>query len=185
MKKDFTTYRDSELVSELKGENAEAAFSQIYDRYNRKIYIYINTIIQDRTASEDILQEVFIAFFKFSSGKDVIKLQALLFKIARNFCLKYKRDNKKFVELNADMIKSEQPNSTNNELLDLVYKSLNLIKPEFREVYILREFDGLSYEEIGEVCSVSTGHARIRHFRAIKMIKKILEPYLNELEKFQ
>ncbi|MBI3258157.1 MAG: RNA polymerase sigma factor [Ignavibacteriae bacterium] len=67
------------------------------------------------------------------------------------------------------------------ELLDLIARSLELLSFEYREIFILREYDGLSYEEIAEVTGTTVTNAKTRAFRAKQKVKEILQPYLKDL----
>jgi RNA polymerase sigma-70 factor (ECF subfamily) len=72
-------------------------------------------------------------------------------------------------------------NYEQKELLDLITRSLDLLEDDYREAFVLREYSGLSYEEIAEVTGISLGNAKSRVFRAKQKIKSILNPYLKDI----
>ena len=63
--------------------------------------------------------------------------------------------------------------------------AMELLPHDMREAFVLREYDGLSYNEISEMLNIKLDTAKVRVFRARQKIKEILEPYLNELSKDQ
>ena len=67
------------------------------------------------------------------------------------------------------------------ELLQLIQASLELLPEDYREAFVLREYNGLSYNEIAEVIGESLDVVKVRIFRAKKKLRDILAPYLADL----
>ena len=104
-----------------------------------------------------------------------------LIKIARNLCVNARKKEKKHV-MYEDYMQSETDNrSEKNELLDLIKTALELMPEEYREIFILREYNGHSYAEIAEILEMPLSTVKIRIFRAKKKMKEILAPYLEDL----
>jgi RNA polymerase sigma-70 factor (ECF subfamily) len=61
--------------------------------------------------------------------------------------------------------------------------AMELLPHDQKEVFVLREYDGLSYNEISAMLNIKLETAKVRVFRARQRIKEILEPYLNEFSK--
>ena len=72
-----------------------------------------------------------------------------------------------------------------SEMMKLITMAMELLPHDMREAFVLREYDGLSYNEISEMLNIKLDTAKVRVFRARQKIKEILEPYLNELSKDQ
>jgi RNA polymerase sigma-70 factor (ECF subfamily) len=66
-------------------------------------------------------------------------------------------------------------------MLQLISMALELLPSDMREIFVLREYDGLSYNEISTLLNIKLDTAKVRVFRARQRIKEILQPYLNEL----
>jgi RNA polymerase sigma-70 factor, ECF subfamily len=72
------------------------------------------------------------------------------------------------------------------ELLDrddesrLLMNTIMRLKPEFREVLLLREYEGLSYEEIAAVVGSTESTVKARLFKARQQLHKVLKPYLEK-----
>ena len=75
----------------------------------------------------------------------------------------------------------ERPIFENEELLALIGAAVELLDDEFREAFILREYESLSYEAIAELTGTTVSNAKSRVFRARQKIRKLLEPNIREL----
>ncbi|HRK59713.1 MAG TPA: sigma factor-like helix-turn-helix DNA-binding protein, partial [Candidatus Kapabacteria bacterium] len=72
------------------------------------------------------------------------------------------------------------PGYEQQELLNLLTRSLELLDEDHREAFVLREYSGMSHGEIAELTGTSIANAKSRVFRAKQKIKSILLPYLKE-----
>ena len=66
-------------------------------------------------------------------------------------------------------------------MFSLIVQSLQLLDEKQRTAFVLREFEGLPYEEIAKICDTSLSNAKSRVFRAHKKLIEILQPYLKDL----
>jgi RNA polymerase sigma-70 factor (ECF subfamily) len=66
-------------------------------------------------------------------------------------------------------------------MMQLIAMALELLPADMREAFVLREYQGLSYNEITVVLDIKLETAKVRVFRARQKIKEILQPYLKEL----
>jgi len=82
------------------------------------------------------------------------------------------------------MAHTEEGIEDKDELLELVKRSLELMPDEYREIFILREYDGLSYNEIAEMFNLPLNTVKVKIHRAKQKMREILSPYLTELSKF-
>jgi RNA polymerase sigma-70 factor (ECF subfamily) len=142
------------------------------------------------TDAEDVVQEAFlktlrhIDSFNFQAG-----LYTWIYRIAVNSALdcrkKTKRTRALSLHLNEETTleipsgaadPSESPET--DEMVRLLEKSLDELPDKYRTILILREFDGLSYEEISQVLQCSKGTVESRLFRARERLRKKMEKYL-------
>ncbi len=176
---------EKELYKMLLGKkhDRDEAFSEIYDRYARPIFKFCVYMTGDKDQADDIFQESFLKFYaNIGPGMNNSNLQGYLFMIARNLCYNLKRDRKTFIPIDPEAFFADESNIYDKkELFELIKASLELISEENREVFILREFDGLSYKEIAEICGITMTCAKSRNYRAREQIVKILDPYLKDL----
>lgn len=186
--KNYSSYTDEELCGKIHagGRVAEESFTELYNRYSSRIHAYCYRILSDRESAEDIFQETFVRLFqKAQSGDAITNAPGLLITIARNLCLNHKRGRKETVPIeDVEPFFGASPNYESKELLDMITRSLDLLDPEFREAFVLREYGGYSFGDIAELTGTTTANAKSRAFRAKQKIKEILLPYLKDICRF-
>ncbi|GAB1431173.1 sigma-70 family RNA polymerase sigma factor [Ignavibacteria bacterium] len=179
------TYADAELFAMLSGSTSEAqtGLAMLYDRYSQRIFTYCRKITGNSSAAEDLLQETFARFFESAKRvRSAENVAGYLFAIARNQCLNYKAKRREELVLPEDIeLASRDRPYEQQELLDILGRALDLLPDDYREAFILREYNGMSYNEIAETIGVSLDIVKIRLFRAKKKLREILAPYLIDL----
>lgn len=184
MKKDFSKYSDIELalVMSEKGENSDSAFMEFYQRYSNGLIAYCAKILNDRIIADDVFQETFIKFYASVDPKVNTNIAGYLIKIARNLCLNHKRNQKHKVDITElEFLSYDVQNYENRQLLEFVNTAVDLLEDDYKEALILREYNGLEYEEIAKVLNITAINAKTRVCRAKKKVKDLLKPYLNEI----
>lgn len=176
---------DAELFKELAKDDAtaQAALTVLYRRYSQRVYSYCRKVTADTPVSQDLLQETFVKLYDSGRrGRTVENFPAYLMTIARNLCLSHRsRTQRQFVEFEDFHVSSNDVPYEQKELLGLIQMALELIPEEFREVFVLREYNGLAYNEIAEIIGCSVDVVKVRIFRAKKRIREILAPYLHDI----
>lgn len=165
--------------------NLEEFFYETYRSHAASVRAYCKCMVRDVVQSEDIFQETFISFYeKLKNGLQVKQPVAYLIGIAKNIILRYNRDKKQTISIDFDQfIIDENQNYEKDELMNIIINSLDLLDVIYKEVFVLREFDGLHFNEIADICSISVSNAKIRYYRAQKELIRILNPYLLDLNK--
>lgn len=184
MRKRYSTYSDNELAEMMSSKKTRHdAFKEIYERYSSNVHAYCFKILNNHELAEDIFQETFIRFFKnFDSSQSNVNIPAFLIIIAKNLCLNAKRDAKNNIPFDdVEYLLKDTQNYENRELLELIDRALELLENDLKEPFVLREYSGMNYDEIAEICEISQVNARTRVFRAKRKIKDILKPYLKEI----
>jgi RNA polymerase sigma-70 factor (ECF subfamily) len=178
---------EERLVDDFrKGDNL--AFVALYNRYKRSVYAFCSKILMDQERAKDALQEVFMRVYEHREQlTDSTRFRPWLFAIARNQCLTFiraaKHTSREEIEFDVDSLFSE---ATPEEVLEkkeeaeLLSKFLAALKIEYREVLLLREFQGLSYREIAEVLGSTESGVKSRIFKARQRLFELLKPILRE-----
>jgi RNA polymerase sigma-70 factor, ECF subfamily len=166
-----------------------AAFKYIYAKYRQRIFSYCLYITGDKTVAEDAFQETFTrAYTRRDQLKEPKALKSWLLLITRSVCLNMLRTSKftpDFVyldEKDADEGEGYTPRELTSNPLDVgtgdaLKSALQRLAPMYREAFLLREFEGYSYEEISEMTGASVMNVKVRITRAKKMLRKFLEPH--------
>jgi RNA polymerase sigma-70 factor, ECF subfamily len=182
---DVTRSTDDELCRLLRRSkrDSEHAFSELYRRYAPRLHAYCFRILEHKEEAEDVFQETFVRFVKAArEEREMSNVPGYLLRIARNLCLNRKRDHRSLASLDGlDLPATASPMFENEELLSLIGAAVEMLDEEFREAFILREYENLSYEAIAELTGTTVSNAKSRVFRARQKIKKLLEPNIREL----
>ncbi len=161
------------------------ALSALYDRYALGIYRYCRKILGSEDAARDALQETFLRFLRSTDvDRDYGNLAAYLLRIARNLCLNAKRlQRREHISLEEFHLPSSEQTLESEELTRLVVIALDKLPEDYREALILQMYNGLSYKQIAELIEVPLSTVRNRIVRAKLKIRKLLTPYLEDLQK--
>ncbi len=189
--------QDNELIaSTLEGN--QQAFEELIRRYQSFVHNVVYHYFAKREDVEEIAQEVFLKVYMALNKYDADRpFKHWLGRITSNLCIDEfrKRKRNRIVSLESDLGKEEQADldqmfqaaETNSfafvggmeKGLDLLKKAMNTLSDKDRMTYVLREVEGLDYEEIGEMLGTSVVASRIRVSRARQQLKKKLEEMLN------
>jgi RNA polymerase sigma-70 factor, ECF subfamily len=186
---------DSAVVSAfLAGE--ERAFQELVDRYQTRLLNFIYRTIGDRERAEDLVQEVFIRVYRhlhrFDRSK---KFSTWIYTIASNLAKNELRNRSRnplvlFQAIRKNWQDDDRPlqfeDTTSRpddmyrkrHLRDLVEQSVDRLPEHHREVFVLRELEGKSYEEIAEITSCNLGTVKSRLNRARNAFASIISPGL-------
>ncbi len=171
-------YMNMEFNELIKGakNNDKEAWKMLVGNYSRRIYSYALSFSGSKEFAEEVSQEVFFRVYK---NIDKIKpeksdFERYIYKIAKNYCIDNYRKNKRvnIIESKDYLISRWDPDYS---LKDLVWRGINRLNPMERNLIILREIEGFSYEEIAEIENISIGTVKSRLNRVrIKLAEIIL-----------
>lgn len=141
----------------------------IYRKYFHDVFLYIRALSENESLAEEITQETFLKAMnnieKFDGRKDI---RAWLFVIAKNTYFRYCRRNKIYV---GEEFSEIMQDSMQDETVRNLKRYAELIPEPYREVFHLRIYGELSFEQIGKCYQKSAGWARVTYHRARQMIR--------------
>ncbi|HHY71595.1 MAG TPA: RNA polymerase sigma factor [Thermoanaerobacterales bacterium] len=154
----------------------DTEFTTLYCKYKNPIFSYVFYLCSDRTAAEEICQEVFLkVYLNISKFEGRSSFKTWIYKIARNTCYDFIRNPNNITgsgtEIIDEGIKNPDPNPEEciiiKEKNELIKKTLKALSCKHRNYIILRDIQGFSYKEISEITgeklnSVKTGIYRAR-----------------------
>jgi RNA polymerase sigma-70 factor (ECF subfamily) len=181
---------DQRLVARVqKGDRR--AFDALVLKYQTRIAALVSRFVRDQDEVMDVTQEAFIkAYRAIDSFRGDAQFYTWLYRIAantaKNFLVSKSRrppDTDLWVgegepgDGSVELESIEEPEGLHarDELLLALNQGLEALPEDLRTALVLREFDGLSYEEIAEVMECPVGTVRSRIFRARDALEKIIE----------
>ncbi len=174
---------DERLVIRLKAGETEA-FGELYERYRPRVYRFAFKLLRDGDQAEDIVQETFLkAQRAIQTLHESGSLLSWLFTITRNEVFNQLRKTRSNGRARVEGVwENETPldEAMEAETVEIVQMMIAQLKPNYKEVVLLREYERLSYAQIAEVTGDSEGAVKARLFKARKALVKKLEPYFGE-----
>lgn len=152
---------------------------QLYREYFTHVYKYILSISKNPHTAEEITQETFFkALKKIDTYKGEADIRVWLCQIAKNLYFDHRRKMAKRGELPEGREGESQSAENiyiNEEMARAAHFKLHSLKEPYKEVFSLRAFAGLSFEDIGELFGKSSSWARVTYHRARLKIQEELE----------
>lgn len=185
---------DCNTIAELK-KGSEQAFKKLVDEYQSMVVRICFGLLHNREDAEDVAQEVFVEIFRSSQRfRGESKLSTWIYRIAVTRSLNHIRNNRKhrwlsifWADENAESIQRQpfEPESTSHPEYDLqnkqraaiLHQAIDSLPPRQKTVFVLRQYEDLSYHEIAEVLSLSVSSVESLLFRAKKKLQKKLYVY--------
>jgi len=188
---------DTSLIDELKANNDMEAFTMLMNKYKKPVLNFCFRYIGNMQDAEDISQEVFIKVFKnIRSFQGKSKFTSWLYRLTLNTCHNFKRHYiaerlDKVLKIEAEehkeeyaeyKLKDQKPDPEqeliNKELAEIIDTMICRLNKKQRSVLILKDFQGKSYEEIGEIMNMKTGTVKSALARGrLQVAMKIKEYY--------
>ena len=154
------------------------AFADLIERYERPLRYFISGLLGNPEMTEDIFQETWLTVIRRISGlKKPDAFPAWLYRIARNKVYQQLRRTQRLSNLSENVA---APGHIDNEVFSLedaakVHRCLKELRPEHREVLMLRFLEQMSYQHIAEVLNCSSGTVKSRIHYAKLALKKEME----------
>src|ERR1700744_2797214 len=186
---------EADLVHELQA-GSDAAFDYLVTYYHAGVFNLVYGILSDRADAADVTQEVFLRAFRGIRGfRQGSSLKTWLYRISVRQALNHRRwcwrHHRQQVSIDAeeegrslalDLKDSEATPSerlASQETQQAVRAALAQVPALFRSAVILRDLEGLSYEEVAEVLEVSVGTVKSRILRGRRMLREVLDPIMH------
>jgi RNA polymerase sigma-70 factor (ECF subfamily) len=164
---------ETNLVQAAKNGHLES-FAALYERYHSSMVALAYSILADRDLAEDAAQEVFaIACRDIGSLKSKERFAAWLAGICRNVTRQMLRSKNREVALNAQGYAKNADSEKNRA--DAIRRAVWKLRPNERELIVLRYYDNLPYEQIAQILDISVQAVNGRLVRAKRKIEKYLK----------
>ncbi len=187
---------NEEMLIKMAQNGDGDAFNQLMDDYFKKIYNIAFRMANNADDAADMTQEIMIKLFKnISSFSGNSKFSTWVYRVATNTCLdelkKLKRhknfsidkdietDDGEYSYEVEDISPSPETLSEQKELKSIVASAIGMLNPDHKAVLVLRDIQGLSYDEIARIVKCTEGTVKSRISRARAQLKIIIENNFN------
>ena len=190
---------DSAIVERAQNGDKEA-YRSLFERYNRRVYAVALGVVKNPEDAGDVVQDAFVKVHKhIGKFEGSSSFYTWLYRITMNLSIDHVRKTSKRRHIDYDDQVRRDPsqiegdgtllpttsdanparNALRKELGEAIQDALQELPEHHRAVIVLREFEGLSYEEIAEILEVPKGTIMSRLFHARKKMQTSLQPYLS------
>jgi RNA polymerase sigma-70 factor (ECF subfamily) len=185
---------DEDLMARV-AEDDDRAFAELVRRFQGRLTNLISRILNDRECADDLAQEVFVRVHVHRRNyRHGSKLSTWLFTIAANLAkneIRRRVRRRNWFSLDAlqetlrdsamvlaDRTEGQEIGLEREQLQDAVGRAIATVPERYRLSLVLRDIEGLAYEEIAQVLGIPGGTVRSRINRARSMLKRKLQPLL-------
>jgi len=185
---------DEELILEFQKNNTEAAFNILVQKYKNPLTNFVFRFLGDYEACADVVQETMIKVYRYKdSYSSVAKFSTWIYTIAGNLArTEYRRQRRRNIISINDYGEEHKTYDLPDESYrpdvitdsgikdEIIQKALLKVKETYREAVILRDIQGMSYEEISEILGVNEGTVKSRINRGRAQLQELLKGIYKE-----
>lgn len=182
----MTREQECEIIARVLGGERDA-FAELVDAYKTMVYQLALRICGSAEDAQDAAQEAFLrAYSNLSGFRGDSRFSVWLYRLTNNVCIDFCRARRLRPNVSltcqedaddepeelpiADYRWSPEEELERRELRAAIRRGLDTLPPDMRRILVMREIDGLSYEEIGTLLSLGAGTVKSRLFRARKKL---------------
>jgi RNA polymerase sigma-70 factor (ECF subfamily) len=155
--------------------------AELFERHHRRLYQFFLRLARERTAAEDLVQEVFVRLIKYRhTWRDEAEFVPWMFALARNAAVDHFRARGRDSKRDAAAVPETPPEAPpgaverleERERAAQLRAALDLLAPDKREVLLLARFGELRHDRIAALLGISPGAVRVRLHRALKELRE-------------
>lgn len=189
---------DRELVKNFL-EGDEKSFVELINRYSEKVHRLSMRITRNEQDAEEVLQDVFITIHtKMHTFQGKSAFSSWLYRITANTAFMKLRQRKKHAAVCIDDVYENAQDAScfgsrsdscdmnymtsRHEMRSVLEKAISRLPREYKAIFILRDVDGLSNQEVGEILSLSVPAVKSRLHRSRLMLRKKLQKFYDDYQ---
>src|SRR5687767_6185694 len=184
------TWTDEELVARSRSGDMDS-FNQLILRWERPIYALAYRVIGREEDARDVAQETFLRAFRALPGfKGQAKFSSWLYRIALNLCRDWIRKQRRAPVVQmpegvdpAEFAAETEPAESiedlvaRRELSEIVEEAMKILPEEQRTAIILKEYHGLTFQEIADLQGVPLSTVKTRLYQGLSVLRRHLEKH--------
>ena len=173
------------LVRRFKGGD-EAAFNEIVRRHQEKLYYVALRMVNDHDDAADLSQDAFVKAYRgLSKFREGSSLYTWLYRIVTNLCINHLRAKKAWDVISLDALMEPLASTRHapdqgverKDLGQAIQQAVERLPPQQKAVFILRQYEQLSHEEIARTLGRSVGAVKANYFHATTKLQKWLAEF--------
>lgn len=170
---------NDEILFVRMGRGEVEAFTTIYNKYHKLLYVLAYRYLMDKAMAEDAVQHVFTRFWEFRSELGVsISLKNYLITMTKNHILNVIRNENNAIVKNYEIAQNAPEyedtlieNLEKKELMSLFYEALDKLPPQKREICLMKVREELTNQEIADRMQLSVNTIKTHYSEALKLLR--------------
>ena len=179
----MSTTDENEMIRQLQDEATRvAAFTRLVNQYKEPLYWQIRRMVTNHDDADDILQNTFIKIWNaLDSFRGYSKLSTWLYRITANETLNFlQRQHHPSVSLDDEeshvaLGLQSDPYFDGDETQRMLQEAISQLPPKQREVFNLKYFDEMKYEEMSEILGTSIGALKASYHHAVRKVSEFFQ----------
>lgn len=156
----------------------QSEFNQTVDQYADSLFRFLQRNLKDRHSAEDIVQECFEKLWKYRFNIDPEKVKSWLFTTAYHGAVDHFRRQNRWQSAEQLPALEVSHSESYSDIRECLNAAVDLLPEIQRMVVVLRDYEGYSYREIGEICGLSESQVKVYIYRA----RLFLKNYIGSME---
>lgn len=171
----------ADAILELFQLDEEKAFNQLYEAYYEPLVLFAHQIVGEASSAEDIVQDCFVSFWMsrryktLDSGLDKYMFQAVKFS-SLNHLRGNRRQKELYGRMAQEMEKEEEMKMEKEvDVLEEVYKAVDLLPQDRKQIFLMLFMEGKSYQEIADSLQISKNTVKTQLSRSLNFLRNVLK----------
>lgn len=176
----------ADAILELFEVDEKAAFQLLYDSYYETLVLFAHHVTGEPLAAEDVVQDCLVDFWvskrykTLSSGLDKYIFQAVKFS-SLNYIRGTQRKKNLYIRVNQEKEEEESVprEADETDVMEMVYKAIDLLPEERRRIFLMVFVDGMSYKDVAESLQISKNTVKTQLNRSLTFLRGLLKDKYN------
>jgi RNA polymerase sigma factor (sigma-70 family) len=151
-----------------------AEYNSCAEQFSDGVYRFILKNIKDDDTARDIVQESFVRMWEKVKDISYEKAKSYLFTTAYHTMIDHIRKNQRLTSMEGTYDAKYQDHNSFNDLKEIIDDAVSRLPEIQRTVILLRDYEGYSYEEIGEITKLNESQVKVYIFRARTYLKQYI-----------
>jgi len=182
----FMTSQRDDVLLQMLNKGSKDAFTTIYERYHKLLYVLAYKYLKNKMAAEDAVQQVFIKLWEARSVLAIhINLRNYLYTMMKNYILNEIRNNLTALEKNYELAQSSplyEDDFINRmedaHMMDYFYQAIEQLPEQKKQVCLYKLKGNLTNQEIADKMNISVPTVKTHYAQAIKLLRKSFEKFI-------
>jgi RNA polymerase sigma-70 factor (ECF subfamily) len=148
-------------------------YNRCVDEFSDALYAFMLKSTRDEELAKDLVQESFMRLWEHRNEVEKEKSKSYLFTIGYHAMIDHIRKNKR-MEAFSDKYHTQSTHNSFSDLKEVLDKAVDGLPEDQRSVLLLRDYEGYSYKEIGDITGLTESQVKVYIFRARVFLKKYI-----------